>query len=88
MMAANLMSSPTPAYPPAATAAGVQGEVIVEAVVGRDGGVVETRVVSGPPSLRAAALDAVQRWHYRPYEVDGKPVEVATTAVLEFRLDR
>lgn len=87
MMAANLISSPAPAYPVAASAAGVQGEVIVEAVVGRDGVVRETRIVSGPMLLRAAALDAVQRWHYRPYEVDGKAVEVATTARLEFRLD-
>ena len=88
IMAANLVSSPAPAYPEAATAAGVQGEVVVEAVVGRDGGVVDTRVVSGPPLLRAAALDAVQRWHYRPYEVDGKTIEIATTARLEFRLDQ
>ncbi len=88
IMAANLVSSPAPAYPVAASSAGVQGEVVVEAVVGRDGGVVDTRVVSGPPMLRAAALDAVQRWRYRPYEVGGKPIEVATTARLEFRLDR
>ena len=87
-MAANLVSSPAPAYPVAASSAGVQGEVVVEAVVGRDGGVVDTRVVSGPPMLRAAALDGVQRWRYRPYEVGGRPIEVATTARLEFRLDR
>ncbi len=88
IMAANLVSSPAPAYPAAASAAGVQGEVVVEAVVGRGGEVVGTRVVSGPMLLRTAALEAVQRWHYRPYEVDGKPVEVATTAHVEFRLDQ
>lgn len=88
IMAANLVTSPAPAYPAAASAAGVQGDVVVEAVVGRDGEVLDTRVVSGPPLLRAAALDAVQRWHYRPYQVDGKPIEIATTARLEFRLDQ
>ncbi len=88
VMAGNLVSSPAPAYPVAASSAGIQGEVVVEAVVGRDGEVVDTRVVSGPPMLRAAALDAVQRWRYRPYEVDGKTIEVATTARLEFRLER
>ncbi len=87
IMAANLLSSPAPLYPAQASAAQVQGEVIVEAIVGRDGEVVETRVVSGPPLLRAAAESAVQRWRYRPYEVDGSPAEIATTARLEFKLD-
>lgn len=86
-MAANLISSPAPAYPTQASGAQVQGEVIIEAVVGRDGEVIETRVVSGPPMLREAALRAVQQWRYRPYEVDGKPAEIATTARVEFKLD-
>lgn len=85
-MAANLLSSPLPMYPVQARAAGVQGEVVVEAVVGRDGNVVETRVVSGPPLLRDAALGAVQQWQYRPYEVDGKATEITTMARLQFRL--
>ena len=86
IMAANLLSSPTPAYPAPASAAQVQGEVVIEAVVGREGDVVEARVVSGPPLLRDAALRAVQQWRYRPFEVDGKPAEVATTARVAFRL--
>jgi TonB family protein len=85
-MAANLVSSPAPAYPAQASAARVQGEVIIEAVVGKDGSVVDTRVVSGPPMLRDAALNAVQRWRYRPFEVDGKPSEIATTARVDFHL--
>jgi TonB family protein len=86
IMAANLISAPAPAYPAQASAARVQGEVVIEAVVGRDGSVVDTRVVSGPELLRSAALSAVQRWQFRPYEVDGTPAEIATTARLEFRL--
>lgn len=86
IMAANLVSSPAPAYPAQASSAQVQGEVVIEAVVGRDGTVISTRVVSGPPMLRDAALSAVQRWRYRPYEVDGKPTEIATTARVDFRL--
>lgn len=86
IMAANLISAPAPAYPAQASAARVQGEVVIEAVVGRDGSVVDTRVVSGPELLRSAALSAVQRWQFRPYEVDGSPAEIATTARLEFRL--
>lgn len=87
IMAANLVSSPAPAYPARASAAQVQGEVIIEAIVGKDGDVIDTRVVSGPPLLRDAAVSAVQRWRYRPYEVDGKPAEIATTARVEFKLD-
>lgn len=85
-MAANVLSSPAPAYPVQASAAAVQGEVVVEAIVGRDGDIIDTRVVSGPLLLREAALQAVQRWHYRPFEVDGRPVEIATTARFDFRL--
>ena len=85
MMASNLISSPAPAYPPAASQARVQGEVTVRAVVDREGNVTDARVVSGPELLRDVSLEAVQHWHYRPYMQGGKPVEVAT-AVLDFEL--
>lgn len=86
MMASNLISSPAPAYPAAASQARVQGEVMVRAVVNREGNVIDARVVSGPELLRDVSLEAVQRWHYRPYMHGGKPIEVATTAVLDFEL--
>ncbi len=86
MMATNLISSPAPEYPVAASQARVQGEVKVRAVVDRQGNVIEARVVSGPELLRDASLEAVQHWRYRPYIQGGKPVEVATTAVLDFEL--
>lgn len=87
VMAANLIASPAPAYPPAARDAHVEGEVIVEAVVSRDGEVISARVVSGPPLLQQAAREAVERWHYRPFLVDGHPAEIATTARIEFHLN-
>jgi TonB family protein len=86
MMASNLISSPAPAYPAAASQARVQGEVTVRAVVDREGNVTDARVVSGPELLRDVSLEAVQHWRYRPYMQGGKPVEVATTAVLDFEL--
>lgn len=86
IMAGNVMFSPPPAYPAAASAAHVQGEVTVRAVVGREGDVIDARVVSGPPLLRDAALEAVERWRYRPYLQDGKPVAVATTAIVDFQM--
>ena len=85
-MAGNLMYSPDPEYPAEAIAAGVAGEVTVRAVVGPHGNVVDADVVSGPPLLRQAALDAVGRWRFRPYEQDGKPVTVATTAIFDFEI--
>ena len=86
MMASNLISSPAPAYPAAASQAQVQGEVTVRAVVDREGNVIDARVVSGPELLRDVSLEAVQHWRYRPYMQGGKPVEVATTAILDFEL--
>jgi TonB family protein len=86
IMASNLISSPAPSYPSTAAQAQVQGEVMVRAVVDRDGNVIDARVVSGPELLRDVSLEAVQHWRFRPYMQGGKPVEVATTAVLDFEL--
>lgn len=86
MMASNLISSPAPAYPAAALQAHVQGEVTVQAVVDRDGNVMDARVVSGPELLRSATLEAVQHWRYRPYRQGGEVIEVATTAIVDFEL--
>jgi protein TonB len=44
-------------------------------------------VVSGPALLRQAALDAVKQWLYRPYLLNGQPVEVETAVSVEFKLD-
>ncbi len=86
LMAGNVIYSPAPAYPAAASAAHVEGEVTVQATVGRDGNVLDARVVSGPPLLRDAALQAVQQWRFRPYEQDGKAMNVGTTAVVDFQM--
>ena len=85
-MASNLMYSPDPEYPAEAIAGRVTGEVTVRVIVGPSGNVIDARVVSGPPLLREAALDAVGRWRYRPYEQEGKPVAMATTAIFDFQL--
>lgn len=86
MMAANVMYSPAPLYPPAASAAGVQGEVTVRAVVDTEGNVKDARVISGPAPLRDAALEAVQHWRYQPYKQGGRAIPVETTAVVDFQL--
>lgn len=86
IMAGNVLYSPSPAYPAAASAARVQGEVRLQAEVDRDGNVTDARVVSGPPLLRDAALRAVQHWRYRPWLSQGKPVPMTAAALLEFEL--
>jgi TonB family protein len=85
-MASNLMYSPMPAYPAAAAASHVQGEVKLSADVDRDGKVASVRVISGPPLLRDAAMDAVGHWRYRPYRSSGGPMPMAAVEILDFEL--
>jgi TonB family protein len=84
--ASRVVYSPTPAYPPAASAAHVQGEVKLQAAVDRDGNVASLRVISGPPLLREAALDAAQRWRYRPNMAGGEPTSMSAITVFAFQL--
>jgi TonB family protein len=85
-MAANLVYCPMPAYPAAASASHVQGEVKLSADVDREGKVASVRVISGPALLRDAALDAVQHWRYRPYVTSNGPRPIAAIEVLDFQL--
>jgi TonB family protein len=80
------MYSPVPAYPAAAVASHVQGEVKLSADVDRDGKVASVRVISGPPLLRDAAMDAVQQWRYRPYSTAGGPKPMPAIAIMDFQL--
>ncbi len=85
-MASNVLYSPVPVYPAAAAASHVQGEVKLSADVDRNGNVASVRVISGPPLLRDAAVDAVQRWRYRPYLSSGRPIPMSAMAVMDFQL--
>ena len=85
VMAGNLLSSSTPKYPGGfATLFHMEGKVTMQAVVARNGTVEDLRVLSGHHLLRGAAQDAVRTWRYRPYIVNGVPVEVATIITVEF----
>ncbi len=85
-MASHLIFAPAPGYPKLASLTHVEGEVIVQVVVGRNGIVEATRILQGHHLLRSAAEHAVRRWRYRPYLVDGKPTDVATIVTVNFRL--
>jgi protein TonB len=82
-----LVFKPAPLYPPIALATRTGGTVILEAIISKSGAIENLRVVSGPGLLRQAALDAVRRWRYRPYLLDGQPVEVETTVNVVFTLN-
>jgi len=86
VMEANLISSRVPVYPDAARAMEIEGTVVVEAVISRTGAVDYARAISGDSHLRAAAEEAVMKWRYKPYLLNGVPVEAATQVRVTFRL--
>lgn len=82
-----LLRKTTPTYPPMAKIARVQGAVVLAAIIGKDGSIQNLHVVStASPLLNQAAIDAVREWKYRPYILDGEPVEVDTTVTVNFVL--
>jgi TonB family protein len=88
VMEANLVLSRVPAYPDVARADRVQGPVVVRAIISRAGTVQDIQVIQGDPRLRSAAAEAIYKWRYRPYLLNGQPVEVATTITVDFKLNR
>jgi periplasmic protein TonB len=75
-----------PQYPPLARAARVQGEVILSAIIDGSGQITNLQLVSGHPMLVPAAIAAVKQWRYKPYLLNGQPVEVETTITVIFSL--
>jgi protein TonB len=81
-----LMQKTTPVYPQIAREARVSGTVVIQATISRTGVIQNLRAVSGPTMLRQSALDAVRTWRYKPYMLDGDPVDVETTVSVTFSL--
>ena len=75
-----------PVYPAIARAAHVEGAVVVEAMISRSGIIESLHVLSGPVMLQSAAMDAIRAARYRPYQLNGEPVEVQTTITVNFRM--
>jgi TonB family protein len=75
-----------PVYPAEARAARIQGTVILKAVISATGEVSDLQLISGHPMLAPAAIDAVKQWKYKPYLLNGKPVEVETQIQVNFAL--
>lgn len=84
---AQLVRRIEPVYPRMAMLAGIQGEVRLHAIIAKDGTIQSLSVSSGHPILAQAALEAVRQWRYRPYVLNGQPVEVETFITVNFRKD-
>jgi protein TonB len=82
----NLMHKVVPPYPGLAKVARIQGTVVLHAIISKQGNVENLSVLSGHPMLVQAALDAVKQWKYKPYYLNGEPVEVETTVTVNFNL--
>jgi len=81
-----LVRKVNPTYPPLARQARIQGVVILQAVISKDGNIENLQLISGHPMLAPAAIEAVKQWKYKPYLLNGEPVEVETQVQVNFTL--
>jgi TonB family protein len=81
-----VISRAAPLYPASARQAHIEGTVVLQALIGKDGSVLNVRVLSGHPMLIQAAVDAAKQWHFNPYYLDGEQVEADTQINVSFTL--
>jgi periplasmic protein TonB len=86
MLEGSLIRRAEPPYPPLARSARIQGAVVLFATISKAGTIENLRVLSGHPLLVGAAVDAVKQWRYRPYILNGEPIEVETEITVNFVL--
>jgi protein TonB len=82
----SLIQKIEPKYPPLAQGARIAGQVLLRAIIGKDGDIKELELLSGHPMLAPAAIAAVRQWHYRPFLLNGEPIEVETTVIVTFQI--
>jgi protein TonB len=87
VMEGMLINRVLPVYPVPARAMRIAGRVRLQATISRDGTIENLHVTSGPVLLQQAAIDAVKQWRYRPYLLNGEPVEVETTINVDFTMN-
>jgi len=86
MLQGSLLHRVEPVYPPMARTARVQGAVVLEAIIKKEGIMKDLRLISGHPLLVPAAVEAVSQWRYRPYVLNGEAIEVETQITVNFIL--
>ncbi len=88
IMAGNLIHKVTPTYPVEAKQRHIQGKVKLDAIINKQGEVENLKAVSGPKELQPSALDAVRQWKYKPFLLNGDPIEVETTINVNYTLSK
>jgi protein TonB len=86
MLEGNLIRRVDPVYPALAKSARIQGPVVLAAIISKAGTIENLHAVSGPPLLVPATIAAVSQWQYRPYILNGEPIEVETQITVNFYL--
>jgi periplasmic protein TonB len=81
-----LIKKVTPNYPPLARQARIQGQVVLQAEISKEGTIQNLQLISGHPMLAPSAIEAVKQWRYKPYLLNGEPVAVETQVVVNFSL--
>jgi len=83
-----LVKKAQPVYPASALRMHVEGTVELLATVSKTGDISAVKILNGDPSLARAAVDAVKQWKYKPYLLNGEPVEIQTQVTMNFKLPK
>jgi len=83
-----LVKKTAPVYPPSAMQMHIEGAVELVATISKSGDISAVKVSSGNPQLARAAVDAVKQWKYKPYLLNGEPVEIQTQVTVNFKLPK
>jgi len=81
-----LFKKVAPVYPPTAIRLRIEGTVELLATISKNGDITQVKVMSGDSQLSKAAADAVKQWKYKPYLLNGEPVEIQTQVTIKFKL--
>ncbi|MGA7683966.1 MAG: energy transducer TonB [Terriglobales bacterium] len=82
-----LIKKVQPNYPPLARQARIQGQVVLQAEISKEGTIQNLQLISGHAMLAPAAIEAVKQWRYKPYLLNGEPVAVETQVIVNFSLN-
>jgi len=85
MSGGKLLRRVDPTYPSSAPSSGLRGEVVLKATIDKKGNVSKVSIVSGHALLAQAAANAVRRWQYEPFRLNGVPIEIENTIVVNFK---
>lgn len=81
-----LVKKAQPTYPPSALRMRIEGAVQLMATISKNGNISAVKILSGDPQLARTAVDAVKQWKYKPYLLNGEPVEIQTQVTVNFKL--